>query len=300
MTMACPFFMRPRMVRAQGVLIAAMVILFACAPSLACSGRIAAGMEARLDYDPFDPLGAAQSHDVTVENTSGDECAFQLRFEPEGAQGTFAFAVVGENGERLTGGTAPIGSTDALLTRTLAPGETQSLRYMTTMPAGQMLAPGEYRHAVRLALTPVAGGAPERGGAPSDTTPIMLSAHVRDRLGVNIAGAGVMKTLDFGELASGATMRIIIEARSNRNFTLEAHSRNGGALAMDPPHEQWRIDYRMALNGRAIGLPATVGPFDQTSISGLPFEALFTIGDVDSKRAGLYTDEIIIEIKPAL
>jgi hypothetical protein len=167
------------------------------------------------------------------------------------------------------------------------------------MPAGQMLAPGEYRYAVRLALTAIAGGVPENGAAPSDTAPIMLSAYVQDRIGVNIAGAGAMKTLDFGELAAGETMRVIIEARSNRNFTLEAHSRNGGALAMDPPHEEWRIDYRMSLNGRAIGLPATIGPFDQTAISGLPFEALFTIGDVDSKRAGLYTDEIIIEIRPA-
>jgi hypothetical protein len=288
------------MVRAQGVVIAAMALLFACAPSLACSGRITAGMEARLDYDPFDPLGAAQSQEVTVENTSGEDCAFQLRFEPEAAHDSFVFAVTGENGEHLAGGAASTGSTNALLTRKLAPGDTQSLRYMTTMPAGQMLAPGEYSHAVRVTLTPAAGGGPAIGAAPSDTASIMLSAHVQDRLGVNIAGAGPMKTLDFGELTAGETMRVIIEARSNRNFTLEARSRNGGALAMDPPHEQWRIDYRMSLNGRAIGLPATVGPFDQTSISGLPFEALFTIGDVDSKRAGLYTDEIIIEIKPAL
>ncbi|MGF1618990.1 MAG: hypothetical protein ACFCUR_00070 [Rhodomicrobiaceae bacterium] len=300
MTMAYAFFIRLRMVRAQGVAIAAMALLFACAPAFACSGRIAAGMEAPLDYDPFDPLGAAQSHDVTVENTSGQDCAFQLRFEPEGAPAAFAFAATGESGEQLAGGTAPAGSTDALLTRQLAPGETQSLRYTTNMPAGQMLAPGEYRQPVRLALTAIAGAAPENGAAPSDTASIMMSAYVQDRLGVNIAGAGTMKTLDFRELTAGETMRVVIEARSNRNFTIEAYSRNGGALAMDPPHEEWRIDYRMALNGRTIALPAAIGPFNQTPISGQPFEALFTIGDVESKRAGLYTDEITIEIKPAL
>jgi hypothetical protein len=241
------------MASAQGVAIAALALVFACAPSLACSGRIAAGMEARLDYDPFDPLGAAQSHDVTVENTSGEDCAFQLRFEPEGAQGSFGFTVTGENGEQLAAGPASTGARDALLTRTLSPGETQSMRYMTNMPAGQMLAPGEYRYAVRLSLTAIAGGVPENGAAPSDTAPIMLSAYVQDRIGVNIAGAGAMKTLDFGELAAGETMRVIIEARSNRNFTLEAHSRNGGSIRIIGKCEGWIV----GLDLRLVPVPST-------------------------------------------
>ena len=69
---------------------------------------------------------------------------------------------------------------------------------------------------------------------------------------------------------------------------------------MEAPYDRWRIPYAMSLNGAAVAMPASLGPFQTTSIAGQSLEAVFTIGDVSNKRAGLYSDEISIEIKPAL
>ena len=69
---------------------------------------------------------------------------------------------------------------------------------------------------------------------------------------------------------------------------------------MAPPYETWRIPYRMDLDGRAVTLPDAAGPFSGTGLAGRQIEAAFTIGDVRKKRAGLYSDEVTIEIVPAI
>jgi hypothetical protein len=56
----------------------------------------------------------------------------------------------------------------------------------------------------------------------------------------------------------------------------------------------------VSLNGGVVALPAQIGPFGETTIAGHALEVMVTIGDVSAKRAGLYTDEITIEIRPAM
>ncbi|NJM35079.1 MAG: hypothetical protein HC850_10665, partial [Rhodomicrobium sp.] len=137
-------------------------------------------------------------------------------------------------------------------------------------------------------------------GPALDTGAMTLGALIADRLGVNIAGGGILKTVDFGTLIEGDSKRVVVEARSNRHFSLVITSMNGGAMAMDAPYQQWRVAYTMTVNGAPASLPAKLGPFGMTSMAGEEFEAIFTIGDVANKRAGLYSDEITIEIRPAL
>jgi hypothetical protein len=162
-----------------------------------------------------------------------------------------------------------------------------------------MLSPGSYSQPVELRLQAASSGE-GLAAAPSQTGLITIACRVAEHLGVNIAGGGTSTTIDFGVLAQGQTRRVVIQTRSNRTFSLKVTSANGGALAMAEPYAQWRIPYRMELDGRESAPPATIGPYAATVLSGNNVEASFTIGDVSGKRAGLYTDCVTIEIIPAI
>jgi hypothetical protein len=127
-----------------------------------------------------------------------------------------------------------------------------------------------------------------------------LSIAVQEHLSINIAGAGVRTTIDFGELSEGEQRHVRIDTRSNRRFQFDVLSRNGGVMVMAPPYETSRIPYAMVIDGKALKLPDTVGPFGGTGLAGSQFDIAFTIGDILNKRAGLYRDEVTIEIRPAI
>jgi hypothetical protein len=282
-----------------GVLAVCAGLLSAAAPGWACSGRIAAGSNAAVDYNPFDAADNVKTYRVTVENVGAGACVFALGVMRSDAAPGFAFAVKSADGAPLAASApAPAGSS-RMVSRALAPKETYDFVFKAVVPAGQMLAPGRYDQTFQLSLTGAAGAVPPPGVPPLQTASLTLSLEVRDYLGVNIAGGGAATTIDFGTLTAGASRRVILAARSNRKFTLLVSSLKGGALVMAPPYERWRIPYTMSLNGAPVAMPARLGPFQTTSIAGARFEAAFSIGDVSAKRAGLYTDEITVEIKPA-
>ena len=66
-----------------------------------------------------------------------------------------------------------------------------------------------------------------------------------------------------------------------------------------PPIKASRVLYAVVLMSRAK-LPDTIGPFAGTGLAGSQFDVGFTIGDVRNRRAGLYRDEVTIEIRPAI
>ncbi|MGB0087221.1 MAG: hypothetical protein WBP94_17840 [Rhodomicrobiaceae bacterium] len=281
---------------------AAALWVGATAPGWACSGRIAASPNPVADYNPFDAVDNVKDYRVTVENSGAEACVFALGFTriDAGAGAAFAFAIKGVDGAALTASAPSPPSSGRLVSRALAPNETFDFTYAVAIPAGQMLAPGHYDQPFELSLTGSAGSAPPDGAPPLQTASLTLSCQVQDFLGINIAGGGTTTTIDFGVLSTGASRRVILEARSNRKFSLAVSSMKGGALAMEAPYDRWRIPYATSLNGAAVAMPASLGPFQTTSIAGQSLEAVFTIGDVSNKRAGLYSDEISIEIKPAL
>lgn len=283
----------------------ALVLFLAAGQGWAsCAGRVVGGPPLVADYDPFAPADLRLPGRVAIENDGTAPCAFRLGVEPvPGAAGggqAPRFEIRGAAGEMLAATGLDPKAASAAVSRTVAPGESVEFRYELRLPAGQMLPPGRHELAFELALGEAALGESHDAAGAFDRATLAVSVRVEDRIGVNIAGAGLAKTIDFGELRQGDSRRVLIAARGNRNFILEATSRNGGVLAMDTPHQQWRIPYAVTLGGVRIGLPARLGPYAPTTIAGHQLEAVFTIGDVSAKRAGLYTDEVVIEIRPAL
>jgi hypothetical protein len=288
----------------RGIAAAGLVFLAAGEASAACSGRFAGSPPLSGEYDPFAAADTAIAGRVTIENTGSVPCVFEIAAQPAPAivaHGPIPqFELRGPAGDVLAASGLGPKDTARAIRHPLAPGERAEIRVHLRLPAGQMLPPG--RHELIFEVTLAEAG----GGGGRDTRPLLdrgtlpASLRIDDRIGLNIAGAGVARTIDFGELRQGDSRRVLIEARGNRNFLLEATSRNGGALSMDAPHQQWRIPYTLMLGGVRTQLPARAGPFAPTSIAGQQLEVLFVIGDVAAKRAGLYTDELTIEIKPAL
>jgi hypothetical protein len=277
---------------------------FMSAGAQACSGRIMSSPKPSADYNPFDPVANVRSYTVNIENRASETCFFWLRFDPPagsaGWQGSYDFEIRSETGTLLAARGQMPGSSQRLASPALAPDDAYDFHYTVKMPAGQMLASGNYDQQIEINLTGTTGAEPPPNAPPSDTASISLATAVQDYFGLNIAGAGTMKTIDFGELTQGESQRVVVEARSNTNFTLKAYSANRGVLAMAPPYETWQIPYSLSIDGSTVALPSEVGPFSVTSIAGHSFNLDFTVGDVSQKRAGLYSDEITIEILPGM
>lgn len=294
---------RDRVRLAATLMLAGVVLILASAAArAACSGQIIAGPAPDLLYNPFDAADKTQTHRVTVKNTGTEPCALALGFvRPAGGsvdQSAPLIEIRAMAGSLLLAGAAALPATGQLTSPPLEPDATYDFEYSVTIPAGQMLPPGAYSQPFELSLAAAAGG-----GAPAvpyQTLPMTVSCHVADHLGVNIAGGGTGTTIDFGVLAEGQTHEVVIQARSNRRFSLRIRSENGGAMAMAAPYAQWRIPYSMKLDEQDALPPAEIGPFAATMLSGNSIAASFTIGNVSSKRAGLYKDCVTIEIVPAI
>jgi hypothetical protein len=267
----------------------------------ACSARIARAPALAAEYDPFDPADLIMPGRVSVENTGAAPCTLLVGFEaPLGGADTVQIEIRSDAGSLLTGAGGDAAAGDLSTRRELAQGESLELSYQLRMPAGQMQQPGHYDRSFGLSLRKADGGTGGREAAVIDRASLTASWTVRDRIGLNIAGAGTAKTIDFGVLTEGESQRVIVETRGNRGFLLDVSSRNHGALTMAAPYEQWRIPYTLSVDGEGVSLPARLGPFGETGIAGEAIELTFVIGDASAKRAGLYTDEVTIEIRPAL
>jgi hypothetical protein len=267
----------------------------------ACAGRIASAPAMAADYAPFRPVDYRGEHRVTVENQGDGECVFWLGIRQAGAPppgAELAFEIRGRDGgwSSTNAIAAPVWIESGLI----APGQSKDLVVSVILPAGQILPPGEFIHSFDALLRAAPAGSSPEMAPQLESRPLRLTVSIDAYLSINIAGAGARKTIDFGELVGGAQREVRIEARSNQKFALEATSRNGGAMALAAPFETWRVGYSVALGGRPVALPADVGPFEGTGLAGQQLDLAFIVGDVRNKRAGLYTDEVTIEIKPAL
>lgn len=284
------------------VLLTAFAVIVNAGAASACSGRLSV---ANIDaaYAPFQALDVSKEFPVTVQNTGETACIFwlgALRLARGADADTLNFRLRGRDG--AWSGTDAASSTGPawLASRRLAPNESYDFMLALAIPAGQVLPQGDYVHTFETRLHAAPDARPPESAEQLPPRTLRLSVAVAAHLSINIAGAGVRKTIDFGELTEGERKQVRIEARGNQRFQLEVLSLNGGVMAMAPPYETSRVPYMVMLDGKALKLPGTVGPFAGTGLAGSQFDIEFTIGDILNKRAGLYRDEVTIEIKPAI
>ena len=283
------------------VLLMAFAAIMNAGAASACSGRLSGAANIDAAYAPFQALDVSKEFPVTVQNTGETACIFwlgALRLAHGVEAAKLNFRLRGRDGAWSgTGAASPTGSA-WLASRRLAPNESYDFMLILAIPAGQVLPPGDYVHTFETVLHAAPDARPPESAEQLSPRTLRLSVAVAAHLSINIAGAGVRKTIDFGELTEGERKQVRIEARGNQRFQLDMHSLNGGVMTMAPPYETSHVPYVVVLDGKALKLPDTVGPFADTGLAGSQFDIEFTIGDVLNKRAGLYRDEVTIEIKP--
>ena len=284
-------------------LIAALAAIIHAGAASACSGHLPGAARVDATYAPFEAVNTSKEFAITVQNTGAMECVFWLggwRSTAGAEPAALGFDVKGRDGAWSSAGAASPTAPAWLASRRLAPNESHNFALILGIPAGQLLPPGDYLHTFETILHATPDAQPPQNAEPILSRALRVAIAVPPHLSINIAGAGIRKTIDFGELAEGERRQVRIETRSNQRFQLEVQSRNGGVLAMAPPYEASQVPYTMVLDGKAVKLPDTIGPFAGTGLAGSQFDIAFKIGGIVSKRAGLYRDEVTIEIKPVI
>ncbi len=282
--------------------LAAFAAIVSAGAASACSGRLSGAASVDATYEPFQALDGSKRFPVTVQNTGETECIFWLGVERLAAgseTATLNFALQGRGGVWSSTGAGGPGAV-WLASRRLAPNESYDFPATLAIPAGQILPPGDWIYSFDTKLAAAPDSRPADSAEQLHARTVRLSIAIPAHLSINIAGAGMHKTIDFGELIEGDQKQVRIETRSNQRYQLDVVSRNGGFLAMAPPYSAVRVPYTMVLNGKAVKLPETIGPFAGTGLAGSQFDVGFTVGDVRDRRAGLYRDEVTIEIRPAI
>jgi hypothetical protein len=141
----------------------------------------------------------------------------------------------------------------------------------------------------------------ENGQIEIDRRDFYIWMQVESVSMVNVAGGGVGTTVQFGNLATGMTRSLILEARSNTQYKISFASSNSGHLQLDPPiaGRVWSIPYRMLVDGSLFDLSQQTYLQGISPVSGQQSHSLtFQIVNADGKRAGRYKDVITAKISP--
>ena len=267
-----------------------------------CNGEIE-GPDQRVisSYSPFSPNDLIANQAIGIRNTGTIPCRFRVRFIRTSIEAKLSSTIqyhvkdasglgllIGEN-ELLT-------SSQSILSPEIGPSNQTSINFSIEIPRGQLATPGNYDDTFFLILQS------SDDDAELDKRAIRLILPVEAVVSLNISGGALSTTVDFGILENGKSRSIILEARSNENYTLKLSSQNRSRLRLDPPKsdQDWAIAYGMTVDGTTADLAGDVAlAGDGNPLLGVQTHSLaFQIFDATNKRAGIYKDVVTATIAP--
>jgi hypothetical protein len=265
----------------------------------ACQGQIQAAPVIEVDYDSFSAVPAIANAAVTVLNTGADPCAATLFVAQTKALGqlqTFVYELRGENVNPSLNN-EPDGMQLAQVN--LASGQSKTVPLQILVPRGQFAVPGLYSFDLTFFLRNET-----HEGSQHSHRKAQLRFRVRPIFNLYIAGGGLKEKLDFQTLEPGQSRTVILHAEANQSYALTISSKNNGVLALDPSiaGQTWTIPYELRCDGHTLLLnPAVFSGCWSDVMNGRQTHILqVQIGAFSNKRAGLYRDTLMIEIKPRL
>ena len=284
------------------------IYLAASFSGLALVGEARADCSAKFDgqpytvlpsYNPFSPTDIVARKNLQIRNLSGENCRYRIYFRRNPAVGLLSgqlrYKMIDHQNQSLL--LENVGSSESrFLISPPASGQvTQNIEYSVNVERGQITSPGVLADHVEAVLFS------ENGQTEIDRRGHYFWIMVESVSMVNLAGGGVATTVQFGNLATGMTRSLILEARSNTQYTISFTSSNGGNLQLDPPvpGRAWSIPYRILVDGSPFDLSRRTYLQGSSPALGQQSHSLtFQIIDAESKRAGRYKDVITARISP--
>jgi hypothetical protein len=294
--------------------LAAMLPVLAAIVAPAVSAQCAPVIEApsRVDlpgdgsgYDPFEIAPLIEPVEIAIRNDGDSACRLRLALLTDDTTGRLISGVdaLSYTVSDFTGSGVDIkwpvsnaGVPPHTLPVAVAAKETQPIKLTIGVPAGQVLPSRLYSGDAELRLID------ETGQVVGSAARLRFESQIISRSQITVAGSsqaagGRNEVVDFGELTTNETKSVFLIVSSNDAFDLALISEKGGVLKEFRGLDQ--IPYQIDLAGRTATLlttPTPVGPFGASSLAGVSLPLTFTIGDVEGKRAGDYSDEVTITV----
>ncbi|OHD02265.1 MAG: hypothetical protein A2885_10045 [Sphingopyxis sp. RIFCSPHIGHO2_01_FULL_65_24] len=130
---------------------------------------------------------------------------------------------------------------------------------------------------------------------------VTVTVQVPNVLSANVAGASTQGEIDFLDFST-LTRSLSVSVRSTGRFAVTARSVNGsvmlreGAAGTDKAD---RIPYVVRFGGRALALDTGAGFTNpRAGLAGQQIPLEVVVDDVSSKRAGAYSDTLILTLAP--
>jgi hypothetical protein len=273
-----------------------------------CSGAIASGttVAGKNPYDPYSAKSVADAYSIIVTNTSGAPCTFALNFQSPATQlklgKTLVYALLDANGREQKPDLMGAAPAAQFVSPVVRPHATYTFNYQIAIERAQTASAGDYSDTLRLGLYAVNQG--QIGRNALDAKTYEVTYRTPQSLSVNLKGGDLATTLSFAPFVAGTQRQVIIEARSNQPYRIQARSDNDGAMVLTPaiPGQRWSVPYTATLDGARLDLSrqASGGAHQATAPrKDATYILAITIGDAANKRAGTYKDVITVEIAGA-
>ena len=256
----------------------------------------------RIDYDPFVPATAPARMVFRIRNPAGEACEADLAIVD-----TPGVAIVRQS-VGMTGLGLEI-RPDAGVTRATEPsvfhvaapaGETLEATFDVAVIEDAVVQAGHYLQPLTLELR-------QPGSAVAyDRVPVVIDVTALPRAQMNLSGSRgafgsgtSVSVVDFGDAETGKARQIYVQTRTNSAARLTFTSANRGRLALQAADAGAAVlDYSVDFEGSRLDLSqvATRDVDPPRTYAGQSYDLVLTLGDVRGARAGLYSDELTIEI----
>lgn len=256
----------------------------------------------RIDYDPFVPATAPARMVFRIRNPTGEACEADLAIVD-----TPGLAVVRQSvgltglGLEIRPDAGVSRATEASLFHVSVPAaETLEATFDVAVIEDAVVQAGHYVQPLTLELR-------QPGSAVAyDRAPIVIDVTALPRAQLNLSGSRgafgsgtSVSVVDFGDAETGKTRQLFVQTRTNSAARLTFTSANRGKLALQGGgSETGALDYAVTFEGSRLDLAqvATRDVDPPRTYAGQSYDLVLTLGEVRGARAGLYSDELTIEI----
>ncbi len=256
-------------------------------------------------YDPLAASGVTATFSVTIRNEGASACATSAQRVRLGLAAAAGAGALRNASSALTYqiaadhlATNPVNAGLSSATYALAAGAEQTFTHTLTLPAAQFGVAGDYADSLVYLLT-------NSAGVEQDRLIVSVSAFLPSIAFMRASGAtgaGPVQ-IDLGELVTGASNAdapVLLRFLATSRFRMTVRSENGGVLLHETAARQ-SIPYTIAIGADVFdlsgGAGAVIGQASQSAF-GESRNVIVTVGEVEDRRAGLYTDRVIVTVEP--